>query len=45
MLEEDGEPAEEEDSPMVEDELPAIVKKVAVPKIQGQQKKETTLEV
>jgi len=30
---------------MVEDELPTIVKKVVVPKLLGQQKKEITLEV
>jgi len=45
MLGEDGEPAEEEDNPMAEDELPIIVKRTAIPKFQGHQKKETTLEV
>lgn len=45
MLGEDGEPAEEENSLMVEGELRAIVKKAVVPKLLGQQKKVTTLEV
>lgn len=44
MLEEDVEPVEEEDNPMAEDELPIIVKRVVVPKLQGQQKRETTPE-
>ena len=44
MLGEDGEPTEEEDNPMAEDELPIIVKKATVPRLQGQQKKETTVE-
>ena len=45
MLGEDGEPTEEEDSLMAEGELPAIVKKEKIPKLLGQQKKVTTLEV
>ena len=45
MLGEDGELVEEEDNPMAEDELPTIVKKAAVPKLLGQQKKVTTREV
>jgi hypothetical protein len=41
---EDEELAEEKDSPMAEGELPVTVKKAAVPKLQGQQKKEIALE-
>eukprot|EP00253_Pinus_taeda_P003741 PITA_03741 len=43
MLEEDGEPVEEEENPMAKDELPIIVKRAAFPRLQEQQKKETTL--
>lgn len=35
MLGEDGEPVEEEDSLMAEAKLPAIVRKIAVPKLLG----------
>lgn len=45
MLGEDGESAEDEDSPMTEEELPVIAKRAATPRLQEKQRKETTLEV
>jgi len=45
MMGEDGEVAEEEDSPIAEDELPVIVKRAAAPRLQEQRRKETALEV
>lgn len=45
MLGEDREPAEDEDSPMAEDELPLIAKRAVAPRLQEQQKKEIALEV
>lgn len=44
MLEEDEELAEGKDNPMAKDELPKIVKRAVVPRLQGQPKKETKLE-